>query len=67
MHEFKTTVTSWGGGRLKLYTGFIVMENLEKSWNLKKVISRPGKVPEKNPKSFRKVMEMYYHMLFYAV
>jgi len=36
------------------------MENLEKSWNLKMVISRPGKVLEKkcNPKSFGKVMKM---------
>jgi len=25
-----------------------VMENLEKSWNFKMVISRPGKVMEKN-------------------
>jgi len=35
------------------------MENLEKSWNFKIVISRPGKVMEKtsNHKSFGKVME----------
>jgi len=32
------------------------MENLEKSWNFKMVVSRPGKVMEKNlnPKSFWK-------------
>jgi len=46
------------------------MENLEKSWNFKMVISRPGKVKEKNlnHKSFEKVMEMCYnHMFIYAV
>ncbi len=38
-----------------------VMENLEKSWNFKTTISRPGKVLEKliNPESFGKVMEIY--------
>jgi len=37
-----------------------VMENLENSWNFKMVISRPGKVMEKNlnHKSFGKIMEM---------
>jgi len=37
-----------------------VMENLEKSWNFKMVISRPGKVMEKNlnHKSFEKVLDM---------
>jgi len=36
------------------------MENLEKSWNFKMVISRPGKVTEKNfnHKSFGKVKKM---------
>jgi len=45
------------------------MENLEKSWNFKMVVSRPGKVMEKNlnHKSFGKVMEMCcYHMFIYA-
>jgi len=45
------------------------MENLEKSWNFKMVISRPGKVMEKilNHKSFGKVMEICYnHMFIYA-
>jgi len=39
------------------------MENLEKSWNFKMVISRPGKVTEKNlnHKSFGKVLEMCYN------
>jgi len=45
------------------------MENLEKSCNFKMVISRPGKVMEKNlnHKSFEKVIEMcYIHMFIYA-
>jgi len=44
------------------------MENLEKSWNFKLVISRPGKVMEKNlnHKSFEKVMEICYHVFIYA-
>jgi len=45
------------------------MENLEKSRNFKMVISRPGKVMEKNlnHKSFEKVMELCYnHMLIFA-
>jgi len=45
------------------------MENLEKSWNFKMVISWPGKVLEIYVfKSLRKVMEMcYIHMFNYAV
>jgi len=44
------------------------MENLEKSWNFKMVISRPSEVMEKilNHKSFGKVMEMLVHMFIYA-
>jgi len=45
------------------------MENLEKSWNFKMVISRPEKVLERNlnHKSFEKVMEICYsHMFIYA-
>jgi len=45
------------------------MENLEKSWNFEMVISRPGKVMEKNlnHKSFGKVMEICCnHMFIYA-
>jgi len=45
------------------------MENLEKSWHFKMVISRPGKVMEKNlnHKSFGKVMEICdNHMFIYA-
>jgi len=36
------------------------MENLEKSWNFKMVISRPGKFlgKNKNPQSFGKVMDI---------
>jgi len=41
------------------------MENLEKSWNFKMVISRPGKVMEKT--EIKKVWEMCYnHMFIYA-
>ncbi len=37
------------------------MKNLEKSWNFKTAISRPGKVLEKkNPESLGKVMEIYF-------
>jgi len=45
------------------------MENLEKSWNFKMVISRPGKVMEKylNHKRFGKVMEMCYIHMFIDV
>jgi len=46
------------------------MENLEKSWNLKMVISRPGKVFEKqcNPNSLVKAMDIcYIHMFIHAV
>jgi len=45
------------------------MENLEKSWNYKIVISRPVRVLEKkgNPKSFAKVMEMCLHSFIYVV
>jgi len=46
-----------------------VMENLEKSWNFKMVISRSGKVMEKNlnHKSFEKVMGICHnHMFIYA-
>jgi len=44
------------------------MENLEKSWNFEMVISRPGKVMEKNV--IRKVLEKswkcwYIHMFIY--
>jgi len=43
------------------------MENLEKSWNFKMVITRPGKVLEKNI-YFQKVMDIYYiHMFILAV
>jgi len=44
------------------------MENLEKSWNFKMVISRPGKVMKKNlnHKSFAEVLEICYHMFIYA-
>jgi len=45
------------------------MENLEKSWNFKMVISRPGKVMEQILiiKVFGKVMEICYnHMFIYA-
>jgi len=44
------------------------MENLEKSWNFKIFISRPGKVMEKNinDTSLGKVMEMCYHILIHA-
>jgi len=38
------------------------MENLEKSWNFKMVISRSGK--NVNHKSFGKVMEICYHHMF---
>jgi len=42
-----------------------VMKNLEKSWNFKMVISRPGK--NLNHKRFGKVMEMCYnHMFIYG-
>jgi len=37
-----------------------VMENLEKSWNFKMVISRPGKVMEKTQ------ITCYIHMFIYA-
>jgi len=55
---------------LKL-TGFRVrrvMENLEKSWNFKMVISGPGKVlGGKNPQRFGKVIDIcYIHMCIYA-
>jgi len=41
------------------------MENLEKSWNFKMVISRPGEVMEKT--YIIKVMEMCYnHVFIYA-
>jgi len=42
------------------------MENLEKSWNFKMVISRPGEVMEKNVNhtSFGKVLEMCYDHMF---
>jgi len=42
------------------------MENLVKSWNFKMLISRPGKVMEKNlnHNSFGKVMEMCYDHVF---
>jgi len=46
-----------------------VMENLEKSWNFKMVISKPRKVMEKNlnHKSFGKVMKISYnHVFIYA-
>jgi len=47
------------------------MENLEKSWNFKMVMSRPGKVLEKkkNPKNVKKVVEffLFIHMLIYTV
>jgi len=39
-----------------------VMENLEKSWNFKMVISSPGK--NLNHKSFGKVMEICYNRMF---
>jgi len=45
------------------------MENLEKSWNFKMVISRSGKVMKKMcySKSFGKVMYIcYIHMFIYA-
>jgi len=44
------------------------MEYLEKSWDFKMVISRPGKVMEKNlnHKSLGKVMEMCYNHIIYA-
>jgi len=38
---------------------------LEKSWNFKMVISRPGK-KNLNHRSFGKVMEICYHMFIYA-
>jgi len=44
-------VQSWTG-QCRIRT---VMENLEKSWNFKMVISRPGKVMEKT--SITKVLE----------
>jgi len=45
------------------------MENLEKSWNFKMVISRPGKVIVKNlnHKSFGKVLEICYNHMFICV
>jgi len=53
------------GGRHRVRT---VMENLEKSRNFKMVISRPGKVKEKNlnHKSFGKVMEICYNHIIFA-
>jgi len=47
-----------------------VMENLEKSWNFKLFVSRPGKVLGKkfNSRSFGKVMDIcYIHMFIYTV
>jgi len=43
-----------------------VMENLEKSWNFKMVIFRPGKVMGKNVnhKSFGKVLEICSNHMF---
>jgi len=63
-HVFRPHISGDSPSRVRT-----VMENLEKSWNFKMVVSRPGKVMEKNVnhKSFGKVMEMcYIHMFIYA-